>query len=288
LIYELAVNSLHSQSSHNDRPMIDIGLNLTHDSFDADRDALLARAASAGVSHMIITGASLASSAHAIELVKQYRQCLRSTAGVHPHHASELTEDKLTLLKALMAQPEVVAGGECGLDYFRNLSAPADQLRAFSWQLELTNQVCKPVFLHQRDAHKEFLAVLREQPPIVGGVAHCFTGHREQAKDYLDLGLYIGVTGWICDDRRGTELRDAVRYIPSDRLLIETDAPYLLPRDLQPKPVSRRNEPSYLPHIAKVIAQCRNESVQSVVAASMVNTRKLFGWPVLSGDQPNL
>jgi TatD DNase family protein len=259
--------------------MIDIGLNLAHDSFDIDRDALLARADAAGVRHMIVTGSSLASTQQAITLVQQHPNRLRATAGVHPHHAEDLAEHQLPALRQLMQQPQVIAVGECGLDYFRNFSSVASQQRAFRWQLQLANEVDKPVFLHQRDAHDAFISILREHQPRRGGVAHCFTGDRNQAKDYLDFGLYIGITGWICDERRGASLREAVGYIPSNRLLIETDAPYLLPRDFKPKPTSRRNEPAYLPHIAKVIAQCRGESTQSVIKATIANTQALFGWP---------
>jgi TatD DNase family protein len=259
--------------------MIDIGINLTHDSFDIDRDALLARADAVGVRHMIVTGSSLASSQQAIALVQQCPERLRATAGVHPHHAEDLAQDQLLALRHLMQQTEVVAAGECGLDYFRNYSSVSAQQRAFHWQLQLANDVDKPVFLHQRDAHDAFMSILREHPPRRGGVAHCFTGDIPQAKDYLDFGLYIGVTGWICDERRGASLRDAVRYIPSDRLLIETDGPYLLPRDIKPKPASRRNEPMHLPHIAQAIAQCRGESARSVIDATYANTRALFAWP---------
>ena len=129
-----------------------------------------------------------------------------------------------------------MAVGECGLDYFRNLSPRPAQLAAFRRQLDLAVQLRKPVFLHQRDAHEDFLTVLREYGSrLVGGVAHCFTAGVDEARAYLDLGLYIGITGWICDERRGLHLREVVRTIPADRLLIETDGPYLLPRDLQPE-----------------------------------------------------
>ena len=260
--------------------MIDIGLNLTHDSFAGDRDALLESAVHAGVRHMIVTGSTLASSQAAIDLVREYPSLLRATAGVHPHHAGEFDERQMPALRNLLQQPDIVASGECGLDYFRNYSSHAHQERAFRLQLQLASEIGKPLFLHQRDAHDAFLGILRDYWPSIGrGVAHCFTGTRDEAKSYLDLGLHVGVTGWICDERRGTHLREVVRYVPRDRLLVETDAPYLLPRDLHPKPASRRNEPKYLPHIVATIARCRAESPEDVAAFTTANCTALFGWP---------
>lgn len=177
-------------------------------------------------------------------------------------------------------QTQVAAVGECGLDYFRNFSPRASQIAAFRAQLELAAQVGKPVFLHERDAHEDFLSILREyRPRLVGAVAHCFTGDLPQARAYQDLGLHIGITGWICDERRGLHLRDVVRAIPADRLLIETDAPYLLPRDLSPKPRSRRNEPMYLPQVLRAVAAARGESPQELASQTTRNALALFGWP---------
>jgi TatD DNase family protein len=261
-------------------PLVDIGINLTHDSYDPDRAQVLERARAAGVGYFLITGADLASSRRAIELARAQPDILQATAGVHPHHASTLTEDQLPELEALMRAPEVRAAGECGLDYFRNFSTPADQERAFRWQLELASRTHKPVFLHQRDAHADFIRILREYlPGLSGGVAHCFTGSAAEAQDYLSLGLYIGITGWLCDERRGQLLKDAIQHIPPDRLLIETDGPYLLPRDLPQKPSSRRNEPMYLPHILATISALRGESPETLAAATTANAARLFGWP---------
>jgi TatD DNase family protein len=185
----------------------------------------------------------------------------------------------LPRLRELLAAPEVGAAGECGLDYFRNFSSHEDQERAFRWQLELAVECRKPVFLHQRDGHDAFVAILKDYlPRLAGGVAHCFTGDGRELRDYLELGLSIGITGWICDERRGQHLRELVREIPLDRLLVETDAPYLLPRDLQPKPAHRRNEPKFLPHVVKVIAACRGEDFPTVAAATTRNALKFFGF----------
>lgn len=260
--------------------LIDIGINLGHDSYDVDRDAVISRAQQAGVVQMIVTGATLGGSRKAIELARSRPRQLYATAGVHPHHATELTAESLTELEELARQPEVVAAGECGLDYFRDFSPRPVQQNAFHRQLELAAKVEKPVFLHQRDAHDDFLAILREHRKTpVGGVAHCFTGGAHELTAYLGLGFAIGITGWICDERRGAHLLPLVRDIPADRLLLETDGPYLLPRDLSPKPASRRNEPAYLPHIAEVVARARGELVTDLSRSSTAATRKLFGLP---------
>ncbi len=266
--------------THADSGLVDIGINLAHDSFDTDREAMIERAERAHVTHFLITGSSVESTRTAIDLVRANRSRYRCTAGVHPHHASDVDAAAVHALTDLAQAPEVVAVGECGLDYFRNFSPREAQLDAFRRQLEIAAKVGKPVFLHQRDAHEDFVGLLREfRPALAGGVAHCFTAGLDEARTYLDLGLYIGITGWICDERRGHHLREVVRHIPADRLLIETDAPYLLPRDLEPMPRNRRNEPLYLPHILAVIAAARGESPDTLGAQTTRNARALFGWP---------
>jgi TatD DNase family protein len=260
-----------------DLDLIDIGSNLTHDSFTADRDAVMARALQAGVRRQIITGADLASSHQAAALAARHPARLWSTAGVHPHHAQSFSGSQRAELVDLLHLSQVVAVGECGLDYFRNFSPPDAQRQAFIAQLEIAAAVRKPVFLHQRDAHGDFVAILRDfSGRLHGGVAHCFTGGEAELEAYLALGLYIGITGWACDERRGLELRSSVPRIPLDKLLIETDAPYLLPRDLNPKPKSRRNEPGYLPHIAATVASLRGEALETIGAATTRNAVALF------------
>ena len=256
--------------------LIDIGVNLAHDSFDADRDGVMQRAAAAGVVQMVVTGSSEDSTRKAIELSRAHPGVLFATSGVHPHHAADLTVETLPALKELARDARVVAVGECGLDYFRDFSPRDLQRRAFGWQLELAAATGKPVFLHQRDAHDDFIAILREHR-VTRGVAHCFTGGEKERDAYLGLGLHIGITGWINDERRGLHLREVVKGIPADRLLIETDAPYLMPRDIKPAPKTRRNEPAYLPYVARAIAHARGESVESMVAASTVAARRFFG-----------
>jgi TatD DNase family protein len=260
--------------------LVDIGVNLAHDSFDADRETVMQRAAQAGVVQMVITGSSVEATSKAIELARSRPGMLFATAGVHPHHAADLTVEALPELEALARDPAVVAAGECGLDYFRDFSPRDLQRRAFGWQLELAAKTGKPVFLHQRDAHEDFVAILREhRAMLAGGVAHCFTAGEAERDDYLELGLCIGITGWINDERRGVHLREVVKGIPGDRLMLETDAPYLLPRDIRPAPKARRNEPMYLTMVARAVAAARGETVEAVAAASTATSRRFFGLP---------
>ena len=264
--------------------LIDIGVNLGHDSYDSDRDAVLARAAAAGVVQMVITGSSRESSHKAIELSRTHSGVLFATAGVHPHHAMELTPELAEQIETLARTPEVVAVGECGLDYFRDYSPRDVQRAAFARQLEIAERVGKPLFLHQRDAHEDFVAILREHPRALafGAVAHCFTGNGAELRAYLEMGLWIGITGWICDERRGRHLLPLMREIPADRLLLETDGPYLLPRDLKPKPASRRNEPAFLPHVARTVARARGEELEQLAHSSTAAARRLFGLPEMT------
>lgn len=257
--------------------MFDIGLNLTSSQFAKDRDEVVARAFAAGVKGLLLTGTNLQESEHALQLAHGFDRCW-STAGVHPHDSSHWTDESAAALYALAKTPEVVAVGECGLDFNRNFSTPAEQERAFTAQLALAAELGMPVFMHCRDAHERFLALLEPWlDKLPGAVLHCFTGSRQEAMDCLNRGLYLGITGWVCDERRGLELRELLPVIPADRLLVETDAPYLLPRDMRPKPASRRNEPAYLGHIMERVAYWRGEEVQWLDAQTDDNARRLFG-----------
>lgn len=261
------------------RPLMltDIGANLTHESFVHDLDEVLARAARSGVTRFIATGTTLAGSAAALQLAAQRPGTVWATVGIHPHHAGEFSSDAARRLQEMLGDPRAVAVGECGLDFCRNYAPSGDQRQAFEGQLKIAADCGKPVFLHQRDAHDEFLRMVRDYwPSLSGGVAHCFTEGRAELDDYLGLGLHIGITGWICDERRGAALRAAVASLPLDRLLLETDAPYLLPRTLDPKPRTRRNEPAYLTEVLRVVADCMQESVEVVAAASSRNAERLF------------
>lgn len=257
--------------------LIDIGANLAHDSFNADRNAVLQRARQAGLQHLIVTGSDVDSTEAAIALAQAHPGFLHATAGLHPHHASTLDDACLQHLHVLAGSPEVVATGEMGLDFFRDFSPHAEQEKAFHRQLEMAVSIGKPVFLHQRDAHARFLPILREyldQLPAV--VVHCFTGSRAELRDYIDLDLYVGITGWICDERRGGHLLESVGDIPLDRLMLETDAPYLLPRTLKPRPASRRNEPMYLPAVVATVAAARKLSIEALAQATTTNATRFF------------
>ncbi|WP_027070776.1 MULTISPECIES: TatD family hydrolase [unclassified Luteimonas] len=265
--------------------LVDIGANLTHDSFDRDRDAVLERARAAGVVQMVVTGASREHSPKALELARAHPGVLFATAGVHPHHAVEYTAECDAQMRELHRHPEVVAVGECGLDYFRDFSPRPAQRKAFERQLEIAADLAaagnpKPLFLHQRDAHADFVAILRAFEGRIGpAVVHCFTGTREELFDCLDHDWHIGITGWLCDERRGAHLRELVKHIPAQRLMVETDAPYLLPRTLRPMPKDRRNEPAFLPHIVEELARDRGEDPATTAAASTATARAFFRLP---------
>ena len=275
--------------------LIDIGANLSHETFDHDRDAVLQRARDAGVVQLVVTGASREHSPKALALAQAHPGFLFATAGVHPHHASEYTDECDAEMRALHAHAEVVAVGECGLDYFRDLSPRPAQRRAFERQLQIgvdlavegvaadglaVNGLGKPLFLHQRDAHADFMAIMKNFDGRLGpAVVHCFTGSRAELFDYLDQDWHIGITGWLCDERRGQHLRELVKHIPANRLMIETDAPYLLPRTVKPQPSHRRNEPMYLAHIVEELARDRGEEVAVTAANTAATARAFFRLP---------
>ncbi|HEY4183374.1 MAG TPA: TatD family hydrolase [Kofleriaceae bacterium] len=262
--------------------LVDIGINLTHRSFDRDRDEVAARGEAVGVTTLVITGTSVRESQAARELARTRPGRWFSTAGVHPHAAKDCDAGTIDTLRALAALPEVVAIGECGLDFNRNFSPRDEQERWFEAQLELAVELKMPVFLHERDAAEQMLATLeRYRPRLVGGVVHCFTGTREIVEKYLALDLHIGVTGWICDERRGADLVKAAGAIPLDRLMIETDGPYLMPRKhLPPLPAGhdgRRNEPLFLPAVVTGIAKATGRDATEIATETTKTARQFFG-----------
>jgi TatD DNase family protein len=248
--------------------LIDIGANLTHPAFRDDLPQVLERARGAGV-EIIATGTTPEETRKALELG------FFTTAGVHPHHARECGPHTIAALRELAQHPRVVAIGECGLDFNRNYSPHPDQEKWFLAQVELALELKKPLFLHSRDAHPRFADLLQEHK-VKDAVAHCFTGGRDELRAYLDLDLYIGITGWICDERRGRHLVELVREIPRERLLLETDAPYLTPRDMRPQPKARRNEPAFLPHILNAVARALGRPAEEVALETSRNARRLF------------
>jgi len=260
--------------------LIDIGANLTHDSFDADREAVLERAIAAGVVQIVVTGATGNGSRAAVALAEQEPGRLFATCGMHPHHASDYDDATERVYAELASHEAVVAIGECGLDYFRDFSPRDAQRAVFRRQLDLAVDAGLPVFLHQRDAHEDFVRILEPYVGrLAGGVAHCFTGERHMAEAYLEMGLSIGITGWICDERRGAHLHEFVGRLPPDRLMLETDAPYLLPRTLSPRPKTRRNEPAWLPEVLRVVAEASGREPAQVAATTTANARRFFRLP---------
>ncbi len=257
--------------------LIDIGANLSHDSFRDDLPQVLERAREAGVAQMIVTGASESESRAAHDIACAYPGVLFATAGVHPHLAREWTDDTASVIRELARSPIVVAVGETGLDFNRDFSPRPVQERIFAAQLEIAADLAMPVFMHERDAHDRFAAILGNHRSRLGpAVIHCFTGDGAALDHYLDLDLHVGITGWICDERRGTHLRELVSRIPLDRLMLETDSPYLLPRDLEPRPKSRRNEPMHLRHILETVAACRGMDVAELGDATTRTARSFF------------
>ncbi len=273
--------------------IIDIGLNLAHPRFDADRHAMIDRARQAGVVGAVLTGTSVPGSAEVLRLAEGLRPAeglpgwARATVGVHPHEASTLNDAALAELAALADSPLCAAIGECGLDFERDLSPRPDQQRAFEAQLDLAARLGLPVFLHQRGAMPRFAEILAEwRPRLVGAVVHCFTDGPEVARELLDLDCELGITGWVCDERRAGPLRDSLRVVPMQRLMIETDAPYLPPRDLRlPSPVpgiglsrlKSRNEPALLPWILRAVADAGGWQAWDLAESSTQLARERFG-----------
>ncbi len=258
---------------------IDIGVNLTGSSFKKDTERVVERALQAGVVQLVVTGTNTQHSELAIGLTQQYESICYATVGLHPHHASDFCCDTGSELRDMLAHKNVVAVGECGLDFNRNFSTRKQQITAFEAQLEIAIDLKKPIFLHQRDAHKDLIAIVKScRNELSQVVAHCFTGTAEEVDDYNSLDMYVGVTGWICDERRGQSLQQAVKNIPIDRIMLETDAPYLLPRDLPQKPFEKsRNEPCFLPHIAKSVANYMGMEDSQLVNAAYENSCRFFG-----------
>ena len=259
--------------------MIDIGANLTNRQFRSDRDDVLARARSAGLKGIVLTGTSVSESRDAAQLAAT-RAGLWSTAGVHPHEAKSVAPGWIDCLEALAGKPEVVAIGEAGLDFNRNFSPPAVQRHVFSAQIQLAGKLDMPLFVHDRDSGGETARLLAEHRAKAERVViHCFTGTARDLDAWLDAGYYIGITGWICDPRRGEELRALAPRIPDDKLLIETDAPFLLPRTMRPRPRSRRNEPAFLVEVANALAALRDISVAELTETTAANARRAFRLP---------
>src|SRR3954471_4297170 len=253
--------------------LTDIGANLTHATFHEDLDAVVGRAQAAGASALIVNRTNVLESEMAAEIAE--RLDLYCTVGVHPHHARDCGPATIGELRRLAEHSRVVAIGECGLDFNRNYSPHPDQEKWFVAQLELGLELDLPLFLHSRDAHPRFAEILRHHR-VKDAVAHCFTGDKDELHAYLDLGLYVGLPRWLCAERRATPLLQLVGDIPADRLLLETDSPYLTPRDMRPQPKSRRNEPAFLAHIAKTVARAVGKPLEQLAEETTRNAETLF------------
>ena len=261
--------------------MIDIGVNFTNKRFDKDRSDIIQRAKKNKVSGFLVTGTNIEESKKALDLCQQFPNYLNCTAGVHPHDADHVSANYLEEITELARHHQVKAIGECGLDFNRNFSAPEQQLQVFQQQIDLAVVLKLPLFLHQREAFEPWLELLK---PALGKVpamvSHCFTGNKKELERCLAADMYIGITGWLCDERRGQELRDIIKYIPLNRLMIETDAPYLTPRNIRPKPKSSRNEPSYLPYVVQTYAELTGLSSEIIIQQSSINAQKVFDLPM--------
>lgn len=255
--------------------LVDTHVHLDMEAYDADRGDVLRRAAEAGVSWVIDVGADMASSRRAVAL-SEGESAVFAAVGVHPHDACTLTPGALAELRALAAEPRVVAVGEIGLDYYRDLAPRGEQRRAFEAQLALALELRRPVIVHSREAREDTLAILRAaaggQGGALRGVMHCFSGDVEFALAAIGLGLHIGIDGPVTYPR-ATVLAEVVRQVPLEHLVLETDSPYLTP---QPRR-GQRNEPAFVRYVAERVAELRGLSVDEVGRVTSANARALFG-----------
>ena len=261
---------------------IDIGINLTNKQFHNDIDNIVQNALDADVSAMILTGTSVKNSEQSAQIAKQYPEILFSTAGIHPHDAKSFDAQSIAKLKILLQQKQVVAVGECGLDFDRDFSPRPAQEKCYTAQLELAIAVQKPLFLHERAAFSRFIAMTKDYlPQLPKAVVHCFTGSLAEAKTYLDHGFYLGFTGAISDTNRFAHLKEVLQYVPLDRIMIETDAPFMLPKNVPKSALTkyqeRRNEPAFLPYIAATVAQFKGVSLPIVADETSKNAKAFFG-----------
>ena len=256
--------------------LVDSHAHVAEPAFEADRAAVLARAAAAGVTTIVCVGAtgSVDTNAPAVALAGEHDGVrVVASVGIHPHEAATADDAAFETLRQLAGRPGVVALGETGLDYYYDHSPRAAQLDAFARTAALARELALPLVVHVRDAHADAVGVLRTEPlGPAGGVIHCFTGGAGDVRPYLDLGLHISISG-IVTFRNAEALRDAARAIPLDRLLIETDSPYLAPVPNRGK----RNEPAHVRLVAENLASIREEPLDALAAATTANALRLFG-----------
>ncbi|UOX33124.1 TatD family hydrolase [Flavobacterium sediminilitoris] len=260
---------------------IDIGINLTNRQFQNDTDTIIQNALDNDVSQMILTGTSVQGSKTAATIAKEYPSTLFSTAGIHPHDAKSFNNQSISELRKLVQLPHVVAVGECGLDFDRDFSPRDQQEKCYRTQLALAVEVQKPLFLHERAAFTRFMAVTKDYlPQLPKAIVHCFTGTLQEAKTYLDNGFYLGFTGAINDTKRFAHLEEVVKYVPLDKIMIETDAPFMLPKNVPKTSLTkyheRRNEPAFLPYVAQTVAHFKGISLEEVALATTKNAKDFF------------
>ena len=253
--------------------LVDSHAHLDGSQFAADRDATIQRAHQSGISHMLTIGCDLQSSAASVALATKYEN-IYAAVGVHPHDATEINPQSLGQLEELLGRPKVVALGEIGLDFFRDRSPRDIQRNAFRQQIRLAKKMGKPIIVHDREAHDEVLQILQEEGASeVGGVLHCFSGDIEMAKKCLALGFYISFPGTITYPKNDAA-REVVKAIPIDKVLIETDCPYLSPQKFRGK----RNEPAYVRYTAEKIAEIKGLTIEDVARVTSRNCFDLFGF----------
>jgi len=257
--------------------LFDIACNFSSDRFDKDLDDVIQRAKEKKVTKFLVVSASLKDVEKVHQIYLNNKDSCFFTIGVHPHHANEFNLSSSKEMKYLIEKYKPHSVGETGLDFFRNISSYEEQLFAFEEQIKIAIDNNQPLFLHQRDAHADFMKVVKKyKDNIPKAVLHCFTGTQKELDDYLNMGFYIGLTGWICDERRNVDLRKSLINIPVEKLMIETDCPYLIPRNLNDRPKNNRNEPSYLPHIAKEIAGLVKIDVNKFAEVTYANSINFF------------
>ncbi|WP_415325678.1 TatD family hydrolase [Chryseobacterium sp. MMS23-Vi53] len=255
---------------------IDIGTNLTNKQFYNEQEETINRALDNGIEQMILTGTSVRGSKESAEIAENYPEILFSTAGIHPHDAKSFNNESINELKKLLKHDHVISVGECGLDFDRDFSPRPMQEKCYRAQLELAIEISKPLFLHERSAFKKFNEITDEYlSKLPEAVVHCFTGTLNEAKTYLDKGFYLGFTGAISDQNRFKHLEEVIKYVPLDRMMIETDAPFMLPKNM-PRMQNRRNEPSFLPYVAQTIANLKKISISEVADETTDVARNFF------------
>jgi len=255
--------------------LVDSHAHVDDERFDADRDAVLERATVAGIELIINIGADMASSDRSIALAEKYSQ-IYAAVGMHPHDAKDMQEQDYNQLLRWASHPKVVAIGEIGLDYHYDLSPRPVQKEVFLRQLDIARQTGKPFIIHEREAHADTFEIVRTAAKGLEGVFHCFSGSVETAREYLKLGFYISVAGPVTFPK-SAKTKEVARYVPLDRLLVETDSPYLTPQAFR----GRRNEPAHVRLVAEEIAALRNLSLAELALATTQNARRLFGIPAV-------